>query len=672
MRKRLLWAAVGVFAAACLAAPAQADLIDTTIPDIQDTSSALRDTLTAADTVRVEGVITGADTKASGFGFYIEDGTFTLYRGILVFTGGANTFADSGLARGDRVRVTGRLTEFGGGTEIISQTGSAFGTPPIVVKLGSEAIPGPTDVSPGDIARNGVLSEQYEGMYCNMNTTMRVGTSWPTDPRLPGFSMLCVEDVGASLDTVLVDMSTLANPSITPPPAGTVLTLLRGIVDQRSLGYNLQVRDGNDVLLPTPPNLVNIYAVADDSIRVLFDRPMDETTTEDVSNYSRGTLKSIDAAILQADGQSVHLVCTTDPQVSPELEEVFVSGVKSSAGATMTGTQSDQFIAGITPISEIQAPPPGDEYNGPLGSDTTQFLGQTVTTRGTVTARDGSLVWIQDSAGGLRSGFKLFAPGGPMVQGDDITLVGVPIEFFDETEFSGSFFERNHGPGVMPPPVLPATLAELNALAGPPAREDYEHILVELDSVAVSATGSCFGAWVAKLGGPCYLDGTCADTVDVSDRLDENYAYEPSVGDQFSSLTGVIEVGNPGGACYTALRLVPRQDSDIVPGPVVTGTPAPRLEFALRTPEPNPVSLSRGGAEISFTLPQAGAAQVRLYDLRGRLVADLAGGEMLDPGPHTVRWNGRDAGGAQVGPGIYFVQLKLGNAVAATKLVVAE
>ena len=662
MRMRLFLAMVGTLTAFFLAAPARADLIFTTIMEIQDTSSVLRDTLTAADTVSVEGVITGADQEATGFGFYIEDPTGTIYRGILVFSGGLNTFADSGLARGDRVRVEGRVTEFSGGTEIIPRSGGSFGTDLKVTKLGSEAIPGPTLVAAGEVAYNGAISEWYEGMFVKMNTDMKV-IAVPPDSGLFSNSFLAVENAVPG-DRVIVDMTTLADPPLPVPPVNSVITLLQGIFDQRTQ-YRLQVRDGNDILLPTPPDLVSAHAIDDDTIRVVFNLPMDETTAEDVGNYARGTTKFIDAAILQPNGQTVHLVCTTDPQVSPELEEIFVSGVESLGGATMLGTQSLDFIAGFTSLAAIQTAPSGEEYIGALGTDTTQFLNQVVTTRGTVTARFGSLVFIQDSAGGLRSGIKLFAPTGAMVVGDDVSLAGFPIEFFDETEFSGTIWERNHGPGTMPAPIVFGSgLSVLNTNVGPPAREDYEHVLVDLEDVAVMTDDVGFGEFLIGWIPDLTTIGT-PETLHVDDRGASVHGYTPTNGDAFSHIYGPIEIS------FGLTKIEPRTSADFVAGSAVDA-PAPALAFALRPPSPNPVSIGRGGVDISFTIPKAGAAQLRLYDIRGRLVKSLTNGAELAAGPHTLRWDGRDSGGARVGSGIYFVQLKLGNAVAATKVVVAE
>jgi hypothetical protein len=668
----VLAAIVGVM---CLTTPAQANQIFTTIMEIQDPTSGLNDTLlVTVDTVVVQGVITGADTKASGFGFYIEDPAGTLYRGIQVFTGGANTYADSGLARGDRVEVWGTVTEFSGGTEIISLSGTAFGPPPTVNFLNSEAIPGPTVLPVGNLAFNGLLSEWYEGMFVKMQDPIRVATNDASDPRIFGTIWLGVTDgVVNPLDTLMVEQSVLADPSITEPDTGKVIPLLQGIFEQRSLGYTLSIRDGNDILVDTPPVLVDAVAMSNDSIYVVYDRPMDQTTVEDLANYTRTGGLPIDAAIMQVDEQSVHLVTTTLQQLSPNVETISVSGVKSKGGGTMVGTQVQTFVGGITPITEMQNPGAGLEYTGPGGSDTTQFFQQTITVQGVVVARFGSLVWIQEQAGGLRSGFQLFAPAGPMTVGDLVTVAGFAIEFFDQTEFSGTNWERNHGPVALPAPMLVTDFSTFNdssSVAANPAREDYEAILIEVQDIGVRQTGLESNEFIAVHGAD-FTDYATPDTVRVDNRGSVNPGWGsifPSTGDGYTSLLGVFEVTTAGS--FRA-RLQPRDSTDFTPGDVVSAS-APALQLALRAPTPNPVSFARGAANISFTLPQKGIATVRMYDLRGRHVATLAEGKILAAGPHTLRWNGTDAGGSRVRSGIYFVQLRLGNEVATGKLVVAQ
>jgi predicted extracellular nuclease len=129
----ILFALVAAVAAPALIGTAKADIIDCTIRDLQDTSSVMWDTLitsgTTPDTLRMAGVVTGADTKPTGLGFYIEDfGLSAQNRGLDVFTGSHNAYADSGLVRGQLVRVTGRPTEFNGLSELISMNGARSAT----------------------------------------------------------------------------------------------------------------------------------------------------------------------------------------------------------------------------------------------------------------------------------------------------------------------------------------------------------------------------------------------------------------------------------------------------------------------------------------------------------------------------------------------------------------
>jgi hypothetical protein len=681
MRSKHLWMLAALLAVSVVPAGVSADPIpiDCTIRDYQDTTSAMWDTLDATDTLRVVGIVTGADTFTPGGGYYIED--FNLvgqYRGVLVF-GFDNIYGLSGLQRGNLVRVTGRfLTYASGEEEIIAASGSTYDVPQVEI-LGLPGIPGPSIVTTGDISERGVTSESYEGMFCRLNKAVRV----TNNTALPFQCAQAVyADGSAPLDTILIDTASLCNPYITKPNVGVVVNFLQGIVTQKNMpsaiqfrGYRIMCRDGADIVFPAPPNVTNIYAVSNDSIRVVFDRALDPVTAQDRFKYSRaGTGKAIDAATLQPDPgsgvqQIVILTTTSEPQTPAEPESVVVVGVKDALGAVMPAAQGDGFRAGLTPIAWMQSPVAGDEFNGPGGSDTTQYLGKTLTVRGTVTARfGGGYAWIEDPAGGPRSGFKLFSPVGSMAQGDDVTLVGTPVEYFDETEWSGSFFERINGAGVVPPAieVAAANLEALNdTTAAGGTREVYEGVLLRVHDVGIEDDNVGNGEFMLKAGGPCFVDITCPDTVHVDDRGEDYYAYRAIRGNTFASVMGVVEIS------FNQLKLEPRLDSDFVFGPVVSAEPA-GFAFALRNVGANPVSFARGAAQFSFTLPQKGAPTLALYDLRGRLVTTLTDGAELAAGPHSVRWAGADADGRQVQSGIYFAQLKLGDKVAATKLVVAN
>jgi glucose/arabinose dehydrogenase len=89
--------------------------------------------------------------------------------------------------------------------------------------------------------------------------------------------------------------------------------------------------------------------------------------------------------------------------------------------------------------------------------------------------------------------------------------------------------------------------------------------------------------------------------------------------------------------------------------------------LALTRIAPNP---STGPIEVEFVLPRAGAASLRLLDLRGRVVATLATGPSA-AGRHRVSWSGIAARGP-VAAGVYFLELRSNGVVRSQRVVVAH
>lgn len=71
-----------------------------------------------------------------------------------------------------------------------------------------------------------------------------------------------------------------------------------------------------------------------------------------------------------------------------------------------------------------------------------------------------------------------------------------------------------------------------------------------------------------------------------------------------------------------------------------------RLALQLRSP-------AIGSARVSFTLPRAEEASLKIYDAQGRLVETLFDGTQ-SAGEHSISWDGRTA---DAGAGLYFVRL---------------
>ena len=85
----------------------------------------------------------------------------------------------------------------------------------------------------------------------------------------------------------------------------------------------------------------------------------------------------------------------------------------------------------------------------------------------------------------------------------------------------------------------------------------------------------------------------------------------------------------------------------------VGGGPLAPSATVLYAPFPNPLA---GESTVRLDLAERGIARLEVFDLTGRRVATLAD-RAFEPGRYSVRWNGRDASGSAVGPGIYFLRL---------------
>jgi hypothetical protein len=82
------------------------------------------------------------------------------------------------------------------------------------------------------------------------------------------------------------------------------------------------------------------------------------------------------------------------------------------------------------------------------------------------------------------------------------------------------------------------------------------------------------------------------------------------------------------------------------------GEVAPR-ELALALGSSNP---ARGGAVLRYELPARGRVSLAIFDVNGRMVRELASGEIA-AGRFTTRWDGRASNGVAASSGMYFARL---------------
>jgi hypothetical protein len=101
----------------------------------------------------------------------------------------------------------------------------------------------------------------------------------------------------------------------------------------------------------------------------------------------------------------------------------------------------------------------------------------------------------------------------------------------------------------------------------------------------------------------------------------------------------------------------------------VAGPGAPRGSLVLKQNSPNPFS---GSTTISFSVPGGSRnAELAIYNVSGQVVKTLVSGA-VGASQTSVVWDGRDARGASVAPGIYFCELRAGGASVLKKMVVAK
>lgn len=108
--------------------------------------------------------------------------------------------------------------------------------------------------------------------------------------------------------------------------------------------------------------------------------------------------------------------------------------------------------------------------------------------------------------------------------------------------------------------------------------------------------------------------------------------------------------------------------TDVTSVPVTPVGKAGEAFAALRPVMPNPVVR---GARFSFDLFRAGHVTLRIYDVTGRRVANVMD-RTLQPGQHSIAWDGKGADGADLRSGVYLYELSLDGQRASRRMVLAR
>jgi Domain of unknown function (DUF1929)/FlgD Ig-like domain/Kelch motif len=131
-----------------------------------------------------------------------------------------------------------------------------------------------------------------------------------------------------------------------------------------------------------------------------------------------------------------------------------------------------------------------------------------------------------------------------------------------------------------------------------------------------------------------------------------------------------VTVADPS-ALSSSSRLFVRIKTSAPPAPSSMAAraagPALPAAFMLSQNEPNPFG---EGTLIRFALPVRSPVRLEVFDLLGRRVKILTRSEW-PAGYHTLNWDGRDAQGRRVSPGVYLYRMETGSFRSSRKLVVS-
>jgi mono/diheme cytochrome c family protein len=94
----------------------------------------------------------------------------------------------------------------------------------------------------------------------------------------------------------------------------------------------------------------------------------------------------------------------------------------------------------------------------------------------------------------------------------------------------------------------------------------------------------------------------------------------------------------------------------------------PRFAFRLGGVTPNPTS---GDGRFAFVIPAPGHVKLTMYDLRGRLVRVLED-EVRPAGRYTMFLDGKDANGASLASGVYFIRLEAASQTATRRVTIVR
>ncbi len=483
------------------------------------------------------------------------------------------------------------------------------------------------------------------------------------------------------------------DPNWTPPPAGTRLEYIRGVIVGVGSGYAITPLYPEDIkilsyapeinhsftnpqkrepALPSSSDQVKVRAI----VKVTDPQPgVTVDTVKLLYSVNYGNFNEILMAKVGGDTLWEGII---PAQANGSLVRYFFKAVDSKGQSSILPGDTSQNIYfyfvkdGELRIKDLQYTILRNgntgfwdlrvKVRGIVTADTSDFPAEAIPNAG---SKDQLRVYIQDDTSAW-SGIRLYGSASHVLKrGDSVEVIGIVRERNNVTEIvvdSVRIIARNK---PIYSPVVVKTGEVGNKPNGTESSEKWESMLIEFRNVLITdidpdRNGGTFREFVVDDGtGPCRVNDDGAYKF-------SNYPPDTSlgftilyVGNRISYLRGIFYYS------FGNYKLEPRQDDDfgtITRVEVAYNSEVPD-KFELLQNYPNPFNPS---TYIEYRLPRQSYVTLKVYDVLGREIATLVD-EVQRAGSYRVKFEN-----SQISSGVYFYVLRAEGFVAVKKMMLLK
>ena len=476
-------------------------------------------------------------------------------------------------------------------------------------------------------------------------------------------------------------------PYYIPPPAGSQLTYVRGLLQAYQNVWEIVPMYPEDLgnILVSPPSIANVRRSSsvvspnDDVTVTATIKGLQGATVTGAKLFKRVNGLNLDSLDMVKGTGADSLVYTV---VIPKVvsDSAFVdfyvkatdnNGLSSTSPQNLTTSRYSYFVLNrALKIQDVRYSPFGSAYSG--------YNGYRVTINGVVTADTSDIpgnhgsnpprVYIQNGQG-TWSAILLGTTGanGSQVtnlkRGDNVTVEGViALGSLGVRIDSLAPIIVNSQNNTLPTPEVLLTETIGTSILGTVAAEQWSGCLVTYKNVTIDVANA---DGTNNYGESYVNDGVLPHTrviwSDGNTRFNAGAnAVKVNAGDTFASITGIL------GFTHAYYKLTPRKDDDIsgyVPTSIeeeAIGSPA---DYSLKQNFPNPFNPT---TNIVYSIPKSGIVTIKIYNILGQEVRVLAN-RMMNPGTYNVSFDA-----SSLNSGVYFYSLTVDNFTQVKKMMLLK